>query len=244
MSDSNAVNNKNNNQINADDLDLETLAITDEMVSTYLQDNPDFFARNPNVVANLRFSDNSRGVVSLVERQQQIQRQKIHLLEEEITSLLTVANYNEQLFTVYNDLYLNLIDSNNPSEFLDYLTNTTTQLLNLSSFKLFLTNKEFELGHESIVKNDCSSIIEKRFANSEYYFGRLGDDEKQQLFADAVVGSVVLVQLSHEDECLGFIAIASSDAEHFNPSMDTLLLNQFRTLVAKLLVKQLRKIGL
>ena len=222
----------------------ETQLLNDELVTTYLLDNPEFFSRNPQLLNSVRFTDSKRGVVSLVERQQQVQRQKIHLLEEEITQLLSVATYNEQLFTVYNDLYLNLIASPDLSNFLDCLDQTTIQLLNLSSFKLYLTNKDFEIGHPSIVKNDCQAIIEKRFSDKNYYFGRLQQDEKDAIFSDQNVGSAVLIQLTEGEECLGFIAISSNDAEHFNPAMDTLLLNQFRTLIAKLLIQQLQKIGL
>lgn len=242
MSDNNVEN--NNNLLEPMTADAEMDVLNDELVTTYLQDNPDFFSRNKQLLTSLRFNDSKRGVVSLVERQQQIQRQKIHLLEEEITQLLTVANHNEQLFTVYNDLYLSLIESSDLSNFLDCLTQTTTQLLNLASFKLYLTNKDFEIGHESVVKSDCSTVIEKRFDKQEYYFGRLQQQEQELIFGEQKVGSVVLVQLTEGEQCLGFIAISSNDAEHFNPSMDTLLLNQFRTLVAKLLVQQLRKIGL
>lgn len=243
MSDSKVANN-NKNLLDPMTADAEMDVLNDELVTTYLQDNPEFFGRNPELLASLRFNDSKRGVVSLVERQQQIQRQKIHLLEEEITQLLTVANYNEQLFTVYNDLYLSLIESPDLSNFLDCLTQTTTQLLNLDLFKLYLTNKDFAIGHDSIVKNDCEVVIAKRFDKQDYYFGRLQQQEKELIFNEQDVGSVVLVQLTEGEQCLGFIAISSNDAEHFNPSMDTLLLNQFRTLVAKLLVQQLRKIGL
>ncbi|MEW6999053.1 DUF484 family protein [Colwelliaceae bacterium BS250] len=228
-------------------LDGEHNLLTEELVSDYLLSNPDFFTNNSQLVTSLRFADNNRGVVSLVERQQQLQRQKIHLLEEEITALLTVANYNERLFSVYNDLYLNLIESKNLSLFLDCLSQTTTQLLNLASFKLYLTEQvtgsDFAIGHDAIVKTDCSSVIDKRFDKNDYYFGRLQQAEKEQIFADQEVGSVVLIQLSDGDSCLGFVAISSNDAEHFNPAMDTLLLNQFRTLVAMLLVQQLKKVG-
>ncbi|TRX55183.1 DUF484 family protein [Thalassomonas sp. M1454] len=222
----------------------EMSLLNDELVITYLQDNPNFFNKNPQLLTSLRLADANRGVVSLVERQQQMQRQKIQLLEEEITQLLSVASYNEQLFTVYNDLYLSLIESPDLSHFLTCLSDTTTQLLNLASFKLYLTNKDFEIGHESIVKGDCSDIISKRFEKNDYYFGRIQQAEKQAIFADQEVGSVVLIQLSEGEQCLGFIAISSNDAEHFTPSMDTLLLNQFRTLIAKLLIQQLLKIGL
>jgi uncharacterized protein YigA (DUF484 family) len=51
----------------------------------------------------------------------------------------------------------------------------------------------------------------------------------------------VLIKLNHINDNIGFIAISSADADHFDPRMDTLLLSQFRKLVAKLLFQQLYK---
>ena len=50
---------------------------------------------------------------------------------------------------------------------------------------------------------------------------------------------MVLIKLQHNEHALGFLAISSQDAEHFDPRMDTLLLSQFRRLVAKLLHQHL-----
>jgi hypothetical protein len=223
---------------------IDELPLTDEMVSTYLQDNPDFFTRNPELLSSLRMQDNNRGVVSLVTRQQQHLRDKVHLLEEEITQLLAVANNNEHLFTVYSDLYLQLIDCNSLAEMLDCLHQTTTQLLSLADCKVWL-NSTINCEHPVIINDNCQDILSSRLANNDYYFGRLQKSEIAQLFhhndifACAQTGSVALIKLQSASEPLGFIAISSQDAEHFDPRMDTLLLNQFSKLVAKLLAKKL-----
>ena len=81
--------------INSDDIPL-----TDELVVSYLQDNPEFFNRNNDLMTGLRLNDEQRGTVSLVERQQQQLRQKVYALEDEITQLMSVANHNEQLFVL------------------------------------------------------------------------------------------------------------------------------------------------
>ncbi|WP_371187940.1 DUF484 family protein [Thalassotalea maritima] len=232
---------ENNNNLATPVCDDETQLLNDELVVTYLQDNPDFFLRNPQLVSSIKFADTQRGVISLVERQQQVQRQKIHLLEEEITQLLSVANVNERLFAIYNDLYLQLIASQNLTEFFDCLAQTTTQLLNLSAVKLYLVEKPLAIEHPVLVNDNCQDLLSKRLADSDYYFGRIQQQERQQVFADVAVGSVVMIKLSEADKTRGFIAFSSVDADHFNPAMDTLLLNQFRTLVAKLLVQQLAK---
>lgn len=219
--------------INTDDL-----PITDELVSAYLQDNPDFFSRNNELMTGLRLADNQRGTVSLVERQQQQLRQKVHALEDEITQLMSVASHNESLFTLYSDLYLRLLDCKSASELLDCLTQTTKELLSLSAFKLFLVS-DIDIAHQSLSKNDCKGVMQNRLSNNDYYFGRLQQSEQQLIFSHNCAGSVVLVKLVH-DECeLGFLAISSEDAHHFDPRMDTLLLSQFKRLVAKLLKQHL-----
>lgn len=217
---------------------IDELPLTDELVGAYLQDNPEFFNRNNELMTGLRLLDNHRGTVSLVERQQQQLRQKVHSLEDEITQLMSVASHNESLFTLYSDLYLRLLDCKSASELLDCLTQTTKELLSLSALKLCLIN-EVDITHDSLSKNDCQGVMQNRLSNSDYYFGRLQQSEQQLIFSHNCTGSVVLVKLVHDECDLGFLAISSDDAHHFDPRMDTLLLSQFKRLVAKLLKQHL-----
>ena len=219
--------------INTDDLPL-----TDELVSAYLQDNPEFFNRNNELMTGLRLVDVQRGTVSLVERQQQKLRQKVHHLEDEITQLMSVANHNENLFMLYNDLYLRLLDCQSATELLDCLVQSMTEIFSLSTVKLYLTDAA-NIAHESLTNGDCQAVMTNRLATTDYYFGRLQQDEQALIFSHACIGSVVLVKLTHENQTLGFLAISSDDAHHFDPRMDTLLLGQFKRLVAKLLQQQL-----
>jgi len=217
---------------------IDELPLTDELVSAYLQDNPEFFSRNNELMTGLRLADSQRGTVSLVERQQQQLRQKVHNLEDEITQLMSVASHNESLFMLYSNLYLRLIDCQSASELLDCLAQTTTELLSLSAFKLYLLDS-VEIEHESLSENDCQGVMQNRLEKSDYYFGRLQQSEQEMIFSQSCIGSVVLVKLSHEEKDLGFLAISSDDAHHFDPRMDTLLLSQFKRLVAKLLKQHL-----
>ncbi|MEW6989692.1 DUF484 family protein [Colwelliaceae bacterium 6441] len=219
-------------------LQNEELTLSDDIVVNFLEDNPEFFNRNPEVVTSLRLNDTQRGTVSLVERQQQQLRQKVHGLEEEITQLMAIANQNEQLFALYSDLYLRLLDCDSASELLDCLYQATTELLSLSDFKLWL-NQAVNISHHSLIEKDCGGVLQNRLTKDEYYFGRIQQSEQALVFSEACEGSVVLIKLQHHEEVIGFLAISSRDAEHFDPRMDTLLLGQFRKLVAKLLHQHL-----
>lgn len=219
-------------------INTDELPLTDELVSAYLQDNPEFFNRNNALMTGLRLADSHRGTVSLVERQQQQLRQKVHNLEDEITQLMSVASHNESLFVLYSDLYLRLIDCQSANELLDCLVQTTTELLSLSAFKLYLLDTP-SIEHKCLSTGDCQGVMQNRLGKSDYYFGRLQQSEQQLIFSHDCAGSVVLVKLAHDEKELGFLAISSDDAHHFDPRMDTLLLSQFKRLVAKLLKQHL-----
>lgn len=216
----------------------DELPLTDELVARYLEDNPEFFSRNPNLITQLRLQDPHRGTVSLVERQQTQLRQKVQGLEEEITHLMSVANHNESLFRLYSDLYLQLIDSQSLDQLISILEKATLELLSLSDLKLWL-NSEYQVNHDSVTTKNCQELMESRLTNEDYYFGRLQQSEQQLIFGHANAGSVVLIKLAHNEKDIGFMAISSADADHFDPRMDTLLLSQFKRLVAKLLSQQL-----
>lgn len=219
----------------------EEIALSPDIVVSYLEDNPEFFDNHPDLVATLKLSDPNRGTVSLVERQQQVLRTKVTILEEEITHLMSIANQNEHLFTLYSDLYLRLLDCTSIEELLDCLSVATTELLSLAGLKLWLADS-FELEHACLAENDCRGVMQNRLGKEEYYFGRLQQSEQQLIFSEVIDGSVVLIKLQHHEDELGFLAISSSDADHFDPRMDTLLLSQFRRLVAKLLANQLTQL--
>jgi len=218
----------------------DEITLSDDLVVNFLNDDPEFFNRHPELVTRLRLNDNQRGTVSLVERQQQQLRHKVQGLEEEITQLMAIANQNEQLFGLYSDLYLRLLDCETAEELLDCLYQATTELLSLSDLKLWLLEPS-EVTHACLIENDCGGILQNRLTKDEYYFGRIQQSEQDLIFSNHHQGSVVLIKLQHHEHALGFLAISSQDAEHFDPRMDTLLLSQFRKLVAKLLHQHIVK---
>lgn len=234
MSQDNSVSTtKSDNAIMTDDIQL-----TDEIVLAYLQENESFFNRQSEFLTSLRLPDEHRGTVSLVERTLSQQRQQIHQLQEEITHLMAIATQNEKLFDTYSDIYLQLIDCKSIPDILDCLFSAVKDALVLNNLKLWFS-KDNEIDHDVVITNDCQEIIDKRLKDSDYYFGRLQQQEQLLIFSQPTEGSVVLMRLTHNEQVIGFLTINSQDAEHFDPRMDTLLLNQFKRLLAKLLYQQL-----
>ena len=83
---------------------VEADALTAEVVAEYLKVHPDFFVERPELVDRLSFPHSDLGTVSLVHIQMNRQRQRIEELEEEITTLMSLAANNDRTFYEFMDL--------------------------------------------------------------------------------------------------------------------------------------------
>ena len=85
--------------------------IDDSLMREYLQENPDFFTRNEDLLAQLQFRHSEKGAVSLSEDSSRKLRQRVQQLEE-ITELMINARRNEAIFNAYSNLYVQLLRCN------------------------------------------------------------------------------------------------------------------------------------
>ena len=187
-----------------------------ELVYEYLTDHPDFFERYPELIANLRLPHQQRGTVSIVERQQEALRNKVTQLEEEITALLNIASQNERVLRFNTELSFKLMQSEGFDSLRRILADELKNEFGFSNVRLITVHN---------IKDEVMQIWEKRMG-SGFYLGRLTQSESQRLFGSQV-GSVALSRLTPDAECGRIIlAVASPNAAHFQPEMDTLFLEQ------------------
>lgn len=213
----------------------EELPLDEQSVKDYLQANPQFFSNNPDLLLSLRLHHNERGTISLVERQQEILRTKVQILEEEITTLMTVARQNEGIFMTFSELYLQIIESTDESQLYHAMLEILNQKLNLPGVYLKCFAKDGLDFH--IEKSDLQGLIDHRLAKKDYYFGRLSSDESAQLFESKLgIKSAALMLLGKDGET-GIVAFGSTDENHFYPGMDTLFLSELSKILALMLEK-------
>jgi hypothetical protein len=209
--------------------------VDDTLIAQYLAENPDFFEHHPQLLKQLSLRHQERGAVSLVERQQQVLRQRIMQLEEEITDLMVTARRNEELFRAYSDLYVELLACNHLAEVMDALQETFSTQLNMPALSLKFFDSPIELDEQFTFAADThKKLLSKRFQSANVYLGRLTEDEKKLLFPNEPIASVALILLGDKGE-LGMLAIGNHDAGHFEPAMDTLLVRQLQALLTKIL---------
>lgn len=194
-----------------------------EQVKQYLLDNPNFFKQHPDVLNKLEVPDARKGSVSLVELQNEQLRNKVEQLTTKLSQLIEIAKENQQIYEVFAQLNVALLQADSIKQVQHTLSNILKEQLGLSAAVILIYS-----GESSLPEIQQRLFKEKRFKHSDYFFGRLSENEKQLIFADKCAESCALVQLG-DKSVLGMLAIGSQDSVHFTPDMDTLLLEQLRS---------------
>ena len=210
-----------------DSLIKEKDLLAAHVVYDYLQDHPEFFQQYPQLLASLRLPHQQRGSVSLVERQLEMQREKIVALEDDITRLMSVARQNEQLFLAFNQLQAQLYQADNLQQAEDSLQQFTAAMPQVAQCRLL----RFDQQHSA---SEFQLLLSRRLNEQGIYLGRLNKEEQQGLFPPQI-HSVALILISNEEQPLALLAFGSEQDDHFQPSMDKLFISRLATILAQLL---------
>lgn len=206
-------------------------ALTEDAVAAYLKDNPDFFIRQPSLAAQLRIPHAERGAVSLVEIQLGRLRERVGELEEDITQLMSIAAGNENLFRAFAKAHKALF----AAESEDDIHRAVRELA--ASLNLSVSLRLFDQGHHALDRASVDAVKAQHFCGQRIYLGRLRRTDGELFVSQAPeLGSYALVPVVKGKE-LGFLAFASKDGGHFQPSMDTLFVEQVAEHIAILLTK-------
>ena len=232
------ITNSNNSGIN-NTVDINPPSqdwMTPELVKDYLLANPEFFARYPLLSEELKIPHQKKGSVSLVELQSEQLREKVSELQARLTELMSVARQNEAIYRIYADLNLKLFHCRSLADIKSALEESVCEALRLGDvvLHLFAPENGENSGRETMPEQDRQAIVEKRLRKSDFFFGRLNQDENPLLFKNSQPKSVVIMRLKHEKE-IGLLAIGSEDEGHFYPGMDTLLITQLQQFLSLLI---------
>ncbi len=198
------------------------------VVLDYLQQHPDFFQQHPELLAQLRLPHQQRGTVSLVERQLELQREKIYLLEEDITRLMSVARQNEHIFLALNALHIAVHQANSLKDITTALQQFADAMPQVKHFRLLgLAKGKHDLAPYQL-------LLSRRLQQQPVYLGRLNKEEQQGIFP-AKVHSVALMRIDQGTEPLAILAFGSEQDDHFQPGMDVLFMRHLVALLALIL---------
>jgi hypothetical protein len=216
--------------------------LNDNAVADYLQNSPDFFERNSQLLAKLRLPHVRvvTATVSLVERQVEVLRERNAALERKLKELLDVARANDTLADRIHRLSQRLIRAHTMLQSINAIETSLREDFDAmhSVLVLFLEEAralEPEAGRflrtASITDEEIKSF-DSLMSSGKPRCGQVRDVQRDYLFGkDSVaIGSVALTPLGAKGT-LGILAIGASDAERFHPGMSTEFLVRIGELV-------------
>ncbi|NTS76734.1 DUF484 family protein [Catenovulum sp. SM1970] len=215
----------------------ELIDLSAEDLVHFLQENPDFFDKHPDTLAKIKLPHNERGSVSLLERQQEILRNKNIQLEQNIQKLIQTASQNERIYKAFVNLYMALLECPDSKQLLYVLNDVLIDQIQLDAVKLtlFIANDDSNTAKLVQPRSRFLDVLEKRLSRDTYYFGRLPQSELELFFdPEKDIHSVALVRLGDQKD-LGILAFGSSDDSHFQPEMDTVFLEPMVKLINRIL---------
>jgi uncharacterized protein len=212
--------------------------ISEDQVSAYLRENPQFFERNPVLLSEMYLpSPHGGGTISLAERQQLAQRDRIRVLEVKLSELLHFGEENDAISDKVHSLCLGII----AAEDFQALTQLVTQNL----------REDFQVPHAAIrlwaTPKDSTDATSEEFNEVDdevkswtqglvtpYCGHRPGLELNGWFDETAAPKSFALIALIalRGEQAFGLLALASDDEQRFYPAMGTLYLKRIGEMVS------------
>lgn len=221
-----------------------TLSLNDTTISEFLRQDPLFFERNAHLLAELYLpSPHGNGAISLTERQQLAQRDKIRANENMLSELIENAQQNDATTQKIHRLSITLMSHPRLAQISQIVSQSMVEIFNVDRAYLYcwLHAEQATLADHSIfapVSDQFSqwiSQLEQPYCGARPEHLALEMDENFASFA-----FVPLYTHTHQNAddntghlpAMGALILASKDAEHFKPNMGTVFLSRIGDLLS------------
>lgn len=223
---------------------ITTTPPNEEEIATWLRANPDFFQRNSELLAALRLPHASGGVVSLVERQIDVLRDKNQRGDARLAELVAIARANEQLAEKIHHFTRSLMRAPTRRAVLAQMELAFREVFDVSQTVLLLfgtvgaNTSDLRFVRQVAPSDSNLAGFETLLASGKPRCGQIRDSQRDFLFgADSGnVGSVALVPLAG-DSPLGLLVLGSPSRDRFHPGMSTDFLARLGQLISDALAR-------
>ena len=191
-------------------------------VKAYLKANPEFFEANASFLAEIKLpSPHGSGTISLAERQQLAQRDKIDALKTNFAELVLNARDNDTIGNKMHMLNIALHKAKNFDTIEQLISDNLPENFDLSETCLRIWAYPLNSRTRSnLVFSDVSEQTKTWVAAlTQPYCGQLPEIATDDWFIEPAA-SIALIPLRLEQN-IGFLALASDDKNHFYAEMGT-----------------------
>ncbi len=214
-------------------------------IKTYLKNHPEFFEENAALLADIHLpSPHGSGTISLAERQQLAQRDKIAALESRFGELVLHAQQNDSTANKLHVFNLRLHQAKNFDAIEQLISHDLPEMFDLSDTCLRIwVQPSNQSSKANLVFSETSEVVKTWIASrTQAYCGKppaiVGDD----WFIEPAA-SLAIIGLHQPDQyqpsLFGFLALASDRDSRFYEEMGTDFLNKMSELISAALSRHL-----
>lgn len=216
----------------------EDLLRVEGKIANYLEKNPEFFERHPQLLENLKINHKVYGSVSLVERQILNLRQRSETLQGRLNEMMDNAQVNSELLVKCSELAVNLIHAPTKQEVVDTLLKQIHDYFDIDDCQVWLCHNDDNLEHVNVSDIDTlRKLTDQQFIQDDPVCGRVTESISQLFNSEQNLESYALIPLGEGAE-VGLIALGSHDVELFTADMGTLFLRFIGDVAEACLIKE------
>ena len=229
------------------DVTLPALGLRDdEDVVEFLRRDTDFFARHPDLLAELRVPHACGDAHSLIEYQVEVLRTQGRQLRERLHALVGNARDNEELGQRMHALTLALIECRSVDEIFTSLYHALADdfgadVVTIRLFAPPAADADRGLGEFVGTDGEARALFATVLESDKPLCGRIRGKQLDFLFGhrEVVAASGALLPLGTHQR-FGVLAIGSRNPQRFHPGMGTLFLRNLADVVTRVLMPHVR----
>lgn len=208
--------------------------IAEDAVAEYLMAHPDFFERQPELLARLRVPHASGQAVSLIEHQVNVLRQQLQAERRRLAHLIARARDFETLSARLHNLALLLMAADDLVQVRAVLGEVLCREFDAEAVTLKLFPLHADAPTRRTDPDPAVAAFLDFLGREQSLCGPLSEQQNRVLFGDErqSIRSVALVPVRAQDRC-GVLAIGSGDPARFGTDMGTDLLDRLGEIVSQ-----------
>ena len=199
--------------------------ITEQDIADFLVNTPDFFERHADLLSTVQLnSGHGKRAVSLQERQAEMLREKIKVLERGLMDMIRYGNENMQIADKMQRWTRQLLLATQARDLPELLLNNIKNEFSVPQVALKVWGVDAAYADEPFATGASADVQAFTSSLTLPYVGLNTGFEAATWLADpAQALSIALIPLraAGQPESLGLLVLASPDAQRFNDSMGT-----------------------
>lgn len=222
----------------------ENVEITEQEVVAYLEKHPDLLQKHDALLEIMQVPHNAgSGMISLIERQVEVLREKNSSQEDRLNVLINNAHINEELTEKLHRYSLHLSSTSGLAELVQGASEDLCKLFDIDAVSIHI-KPEYQgenLQTSNLSDKAYTAILDSMGTDLCSCHNELDDELMVSLFGEEAsrLKSCALLALDAPHR-IGLIALGSADQSRFMPAMGTLILTRLGELFSAALMRHLK----